>query len=445
MGKEHGMETTMENTREKLMIVDDSKFQRTVLSEMLGDFYDLIEVESGEECLKMFNDGFRDVDMVLLDVVMAGIDGLEVLRQRQHMKFFKDIPVIVLTTSNSYTFHTEAFELGADEYIEKPVDSKIALTRIRNIMNIRHRMQQLLQKQEELKVMSEIDGMTKLFNKRTTEQLVTDTLGMQSGKMHAFMTIDIDNFKAVNDIFGHKVGDHTIYVVAGILSSNFRDTDYIGRVGGDEFVVLMRNVESKEHARAKAASLIKIIKEKENLTIPQNISLSIGLAFSDNNDHTYTDLFNKADKALYNAKAVGKGCYREYGHSNPDMQECAERKHILAYTSSRNVLSMLEFAADSYVSCVQVHSADDIIKEAAADDIAALYLDISESDDAGGELLSEIENIKSSIGVPVIVICHEGALTQIKNAVSAGVTDDILLAPMNADTVSRRMSALGII
>lgn len=435
----------MENTREKLMIVDDSKFQRTVLSEMLGDFYDLIEVESGEECLKMFNDGFRDVDMVLLDVVMAGIDGLEVLRQRQHMKFFKDIPVIVLTTSNSYTFHTEAFELGADEYIEKPVDSKIALTRIRNIMNIRHRMQQLLHKQEELKVMSEIDGMTKLFNKRTTEQLVTDTLGMHSGKMHAFMTIDIDNFKAVNDIFGHKVGDHTIYVVSGILSSNFRDTDYIGRVGGDEFVVLMRNVESKEHARAKAASLIKIIKEKENLTIPQNISLSIGLAFSDNNDHTYTDLFNKADKALYNAKAVGKGCYREYGHSNPDMLECAERKHILAYTSSRNVLSMLEFAADSYASCVQVHSADDIIKEAAADDIAALYLDISESDDAGGELLGEIENIKSSIGVPVIVICHEGALTQIKNAVSAGVTDDILLAPMNADAVSRRMSALGII
>ena len=435
----------MENTRERLMIVDDSKFQRTVLSEMLGDFYDLIEVESGEECLRMFNNGFEAVDMVLLDVVMAGIDGFEVLRQRQHMPFFKDIPVIVLTTSNSYTFHTEAFELGADEYIEKPVDGKIALTRIRNIMNVRNRMQQLLQKQKELKVMSEIDDMTKLFNKRTTEQLVADTLSKQSGKMHAFMTIDIDNFKAVNDIFGHKVGDHTIYVVAGILSSNFRDTDYIGRVGGDEFVVLMRNIDSKDHARAKAASLIKIIKEKEKLTIPQNISLSIGLAFSDNNDHTYTDLFNKADKALYNAKAVGKCCYREYGYRDTYAQEGVEKKQILAYTSSRNVLSVLEFATDSCVTCVQVHSAEDIRKEAEADNIAAIYVDISESEDEGGKLLSELEELKTDLDVPVIVICHEGDMTQIKNAVSSGATDDILLAPMNSDTVSRRMGALGII
>ena len=94
------------------------------------------------------------------------------------------------------------------------------------------------------------------------------------------MVIDIDNFKSVNDVYGHTMGDHVISVIAGVISSQFRSTDYVGRVGGDEFAVLMGDIPSKEIALIKAENLVNLVKYKENLSIPENISISVGIAFS---------------------------------------------------------------------------------------------------------------------------------------------------------------------
>lgn len=138
----------MEQLREKLLLVDDSNFQRTVIREMLQESFDLTEVASGEECLEIFKSDSAQYDMVLLDLVMPGIDGFEVLRRRRDMDNFRKIPVIVLMTSDSELFQKEAFELGADEYIVKPVDGKVALSRINNILGARRRIKALLHKQE---------------------------------------------------------------------------------------------------------------------------------------------------------------------------------------------------------------------------------------------------------------------------------------------------------
>lgn len=101
----------MSDKKEKLLIVDDSKFQRMVLREMLQDSFELREVTSGEECLEIMSNENNDIDMVLLDLVMPGNDGFEVLKRRTEMEYFKNIPVIVLTTSDSDKFHMDAFEL----------------------------------------------------------------------------------------------------------------------------------------------------------------------------------------------------------------------------------------------------------------------------------------------------------------------------------------------
>lgn len=181
--------------------------------------------------------------------------------------------------------------------------------------------------------------MTHLFNKITTEKMVTSVLSEFPQKKQALIVVDIDNFKSVNDILGHKVGDHIICVVAGVLSSLFRNTDIIGRIGGDEFVVLMRNVPDYNVVTKKAAQLIDLFENKEGLSIPENISVSVGIAFSDDNDRTFSDLFSKSDQALYMSKKSGKACFSIYGMEYDNQNQT---KEIILLSDSRNIVSTLE-------------------------------------------------------------------------------------------------------
>lgn len=432
----------MKGKKETLLIVDDSKFQRTVLKEMLHDTFELIEVTSGEECLELMENNDNDIDMVLLDLVMPGIDGFEVLRRRQNMDNFRNIPVTVLTTSGSDRFHTEAFELGADEFIVKPVDAKIALTRINNILYARRRLQKLLKEQEKLIIKSQFDAMTNLYNKMTIEQKISDTLENDPENIHALMAIDIDNFKGVNDIFGHKMGDHIINVVAGVLSAQFDQKDYIGRIGGDEFVVFMREIESKNDAFAKAKMLIETIKEKDGLTIPDNISISVGIAFSQKDDIHYSMLFERADKALYSAKEAGKGRFTEYG---VELESSKDAREILVCTGSRSIEGVLDYVFNHHFVLNVVATEDELVQciESPKHAIAAIYADAGNFMD-NGEKLWQILN-KSDIACkhPVMAICKEGAMEQIKLAAESGVVKDILLAPLSAEAVTRRARALG--
>lgn len=279
--------------KETLLIVDDSRFQRVVLKEMLSDKFNLIEVSGGEECLEYMKKENSNIDMVLLDLIMPGIDGFEVLRRRQDMFEFKSVPVIVLTTSDSIEFQTEAFELGADEYINKPVDVRIAISRINNMLSAKRHLDNVLEEQRVWKEKSQIDAMTHMFNKVTTEAMINETIKTNNEALNALMVIDIDNFKSVNDTLGHKVGDHVICVIASVISSVVGVNDITGRFGGDEFVVMLRYINSQKEAEQIAAKIVDVVKKKENLTIPETISVSIGMAFF-NDEKNCSELFSKS-------------------------------------------------------------------------------------------------------------------------------------------------------
>ena len=337
--------------KEKLLIVDDSRFQRVVFREMLAEKFEILEAVDGKECLEIIKKNGNNIDIVLLDLVMPNMDGFEVLRKRQTIKEFESIPVIALTTSNEISFQTEAFELGANDFIMKPVDARIAISRINNTLESVRHLKKVLEEQNSWKLKSQIDEMTHLFNKITTEKMVTSVLSEFPQKKQALIVVDIDNFKSVNDILGHKVGDHIICVVAGVLSSLFRNTDIIGRIGGDEFVVLMRNVPDYNVVTKKAAQLIDLFENKEGLSIPENISVSVGIAFSDDNDRTFSDLFSKSDQALYMSKKSGKACFSIYGMEYDNQNQT---KEIILLSDSRNIVSTLEYALPNFVKIKNV-------------------------------------------------------------------------------------------
>lgn len=425
--------------KEKLLIVDDSRFQRVVFREMLAEKFEILEAVDGKECLEIIKKNGNNIDIVLLDLVMPNMDGFEVLRKRQTIKEFESIPVIALTTSNEISFQTEAFELGANDFIMKPVDARIAISRINNTLESVRHLKKVLEEQNSWKLKSQIDEMTHLFNKITTEKMVTSVLSEFPQKKQALIVVDIDNFKSVNDILGHKVGDHIICVVAGVLSSLFRNTDIIGRIGGDEFVVLMRNVPDYNVVTKKAAQLIDLFENKEGLSIPENISVSVGIAFSDDNDRTFSDLFSKSDQALYMSKKSGKACFSIYGMEYDNQNQT---KEIILLSDSRNIVSTLEYALPNFVKIKNVKNLVQIdeLFNTEKNVVAGIYIDTSElCENELEQFWNDIKKKKWIVKYPITAICKEGELKQMRYAVTTDGIYDMVLSPIDAGMIKRRV------
>lgn len=425
--------------KEKLLIVDDSRFQRVVFREMLAEKFEILEAVDGKECLEIIKKNGNNIDIVLLDLVMPNMDGFEVLRKRQTIKEFESIPVIALTTSNEISFQTEAFELGANDFIMKPVDARIAISRINNTLESVRHLKKVLEEQNSWKLKSQIDEMTHLFNKITTEKMVTSVLSEFPQKKQALIVVDIDNFKSVNDILGHKVGDHIICVVAGVLSSLFRNTDIIGRIGGDEFVVLMHNVPDYNVVTKKAAQLIDLFENKEGLSIPENISVSVGIAFSDDNDRTFSDLFSKSDQALYMSKKSGKACFSIYGMEYDNQNQT---KEIILLSDSRNIVSTLEYALPNFVKIKNVKNLVQIdeLFNTEKNVVAGIYIDTSElCENELEQFWNDIKKKKWIGKYPITAICKEGELKQMRYAVTTDGIYDMVLSPIDAGMIKRRV------
>ena len=235
------------------------------------------------------------------------------------------------------------------------------------------------------------------------------------------------------------MGDHTISVVAGILASHFSGSDIVGRIGGDEFVVFVRNITTKEAIYEKAQELLDAILDKEGLSIPENVTISIGIAFTDPYETSYTTLFQKADTALSNSKKSGKQCFSEYGVSSPVSD--ATLKNILLYTQSRNVASTLKFAHSYPDRLVKISSLAEI-HYAVMDKnnhVPAVYIDVSESKDDGQKIWEELSHESLAQSVPIIAICQESNLTQVRNAILSNVISDLIFEPIDVESIKRRV------
>lgn len=165
-----------------------------------------------------------------------------------------------------------------------------------------------------LREKAEHDLLTGLFNRITTTNLIDDVIAKSvKGERHALFVIDIDNFKNVNDNMGHLCGDQLIVETARQIKKQFRDEDIVGRIGGDEFVVFLKNIVSVELIVKKAAILRKAFHEAKN-PVDENsfVSGSIGVSFYPYDGTTYEELFQKADTAMYAAKKGGKDSFRIY-------------------------------------------------------------------------------------------------------------------------------------
>ena len=169
-------------------------------------------------------------------------------------------------------------------------------------------------KTKEIRVMSETDALTGLYNRRAAEDHITRQMqedGRNPDCVRPLISIDLDKFKQVNDTYGHLEGDALLIAVADTLRTSVRSSDIVGRIGGDEFVVYLSNVTDRQNAMAVAEKLCQVIRELSTMKKEwSNISVSIGISFADHPDIKMEELYLSADKAMYSAKENGRNQYQ---------------------------------------------------------------------------------------------------------------------------------------
>ena len=166
---------------------------------------------------------------------------------------------------------------------------------------------------EELIRTAELDGLTGAYNKRATEAYINKILTQMPDEKGTFVILDVDKFKDVNDRYGHAAGDTVLHELAKTFFRHFRKDDIIGRIGGDEFVIYMRNIESKEIASARVKNLIENVRSLPFEEMNGNhVTISVGIAFVPEAGNCYMDLYKNADTALYETKQNGRDGYHVY-------------------------------------------------------------------------------------------------------------------------------------
>lgn len=155
---------------------------------------------------------------------------------------------------------------------------------------------------------SQIDPLTSVFNKETTQNLIDQKL--KKNEHFCFLILDVDDFKSVNDNYGHAVGDKVLKCLGNLFKNHFRQSDIVGRIGGDEFIIL---VQDENIAETRIQSLLQKVNELKIEELKDfKLSISVGMAFAPSNGKTFMELYRHADQALYQTKRAGKNSYKIY-------------------------------------------------------------------------------------------------------------------------------------
>ena len=290
----------MKNT---LLIVDDDKTNRSVLSHILHKEYVLLEVSDGEAAIRTAREYLPD--LILLDILMPGMDGFQVFAALQDSEETAQIPVIFITGLNNDNDERRGLEMGAVDYIHKPFVDTIVKLRVRHQVQILNQLRTIEQ-------LSMIDQLTKMPNRRSFDNTMEAEWGRAVRERFpiSFLLIDVDHFKRYNDNYGHQQGDKVLCAIAEVLIQTLkRTTDFAARWGGEEFAVLLPNTDSPGGLEIGE----QIRENVEAMDIPLDdgsftkVTASIGVHTHDPTPFcSVNEFFSQADEALYEAKTAGR-------------------------------------------------------------------------------------------------------------------------------------------
>ena len=288
------------NTKHKVLVVDDSMVFRKQMGNFLKNlFFQVYTVAHGEEALEMLKT-HPDISLVLTDYNMPVMDGLELVKNIREEKGKDDLCIIALSGNNDEEISALFLKLGANDYINKPFSKEEFSCRINNSIEALENIQLITNHANR-------DYLTGLYNRRyffeNMYEYIEDV--KDTNEKFAIAMVDIDAFKKINDNYGHDAGDSVIVHLSEILRTNTNHRDLVARFGGEEFCVVLKNInrfsaiEILERLRVEAESTVVYSDKKEAITF----TISIGVAVYEND---LEETIGQADMMLYKAKQNGR-------------------------------------------------------------------------------------------------------------------------------------------
>jgi diguanylate cyclase (GGDEF)-like protein len=284
-----------------ILIVDDDELVRMTISVLVGSLgYHCLVAGDGIEALAVLQS--TPVDLVLSDIVMPGMDGLELLSEIKQK--YKDTDVIISTGFHEKASYAEVIKAGAIDFIKKPIDQSELEAKLARAIRERRMMR-------ELEMLSRQDGLTSILNRRAFDECFSSEVERAFRQEYPLMfaIIDVDNFKEYNDKNGHLKGDEVLISLAKILKECTRESvDLCFRLGGDEFAVLLPQATASQGTEIVQRILLSFLERNFGTT-----TLSIGLVTCNRNkdisrEEDETAIKNRAVMAMYEAKESGKNC-----------------------------------------------------------------------------------------------------------------------------------------
>lgn len=289
----------------KILIAEDDPVSRRMLQANLIKWgYDVTVAADGREAIESIHQT-DPPSIIISDWMMPHIDGLKLCREIRNQDITRYIYFILLATEEENKYIIQGLEAGADDILTKPFNQEEMRYRIlvgERIINLAHRILQI----------ANTDPLTGVMNRRAFMERMLQEIerAHRDRSQLSFIITDIDHFKQVNDTYGHQVGDLVLQCFSKTLKEALRPYDFLGRYGGEEFVVCMPGTD-EDQAEAAAERLRKKIEEME-IILPDNsdlfrITASFGTATCPLDSREIVETFIKrADDALYRAKGEGR-------------------------------------------------------------------------------------------------------------------------------------------
>lgn len=293
----------------KLLLVDDNIVDRIATKRILGRSdldLEITEVETGEQAIEAVSS--NDYDIILLDYNLPGINGLQVFKQMTHGSIGQTA-VIFLSGEKNEFLATSCLEQGAQDFLQKDKLTHEHLLKAITHARLRHQHELALEhSRQEMQVLAECDQLTGLLNRYAFESKVNQLSRdrRRNECLISIMLLDLDNFKWLNDSFGHDTGDKVLQTVAQRLKDVCREDDLICRLGGDEFAIALIN----DHQKNSFLVAQRIFEDMAPSLSVENrefiVTCSIGIADFRDNNLAMNDVLKQADLAMYKAKSEGR-------------------------------------------------------------------------------------------------------------------------------------------
>jgi len=293
------MHTTLRNEplsskNAHILIVDDNPGDIDVLLELL-QAYDVRTATDGATALESV--AMEKPDLILLDIIMPDMDGFEVCRRLKSNEETRDIPILFLSCRNDVDNIVKGFRLGGVDYVTKPYLPQEVIARIQTHLQLRETI-------SALNKLAHIDHLSGIANRRSFFSIAPKLFEDATKKdqpLHLFM-IDMDNFKQINDTYGHSIGDKVIQGLSACVQKSISKIDIFARFGGDEFVLILTKI-SAQQARQQLEQLILNVQEASLAAESSaKVTVSIGMVSKNDQDKNIEDLLIRADASLYKSK-----------------------------------------------------------------------------------------------------------------------------------------------